>query len=216
VKPTRLDPLRRFLDQHGLPADATTLARFDQYLALLRQANRAMNLIGPLSDAEVVRDLFCDSLSLAALLKPLPDVVIDVGSGAGFPGLPLKLIAPDIALHLVEPRQKRHQLLGIAASKLGLRGVHRHNARVEGCADALPPGGLVCSKAFAPVAEWLPLAARLAAPGGVVGVLCAADHWTDERAAEAAALGLTPEGQLETRREAGPARLTLTLRRAAL
>jgi 16S rRNA (guanine527-N7)-methyltransferase len=212
MQPTpRLRPLDAFLSQHGLPHDASTLTQFDLYLSLLKQGNKAMNLIGPLSDAEIVHDLLCDSLSIAALLNPLPPVIIDIGSGAGFPGLPLKILSPSVSLHLVEPRQKRYHFQGIAARALKLTGVTRHNARVEDCAPNLPPSALVCSKAFAPVEQWLPIAASLAAPSGFVAVLCAEDHWTADRDAQARALGLSILHRLVTPRHGSPPRLTLIL-----
>lgn len=206
-----LQILKDYLAAQNLPNTKAVIAGFRNYLGLLKQGNRTMNLIGPLSEAEIVTDLFCDSLSLAALLNPLPSVVIDIGSGAGFPGIPLKLLQPDIALHVVEPRQKRHYFLGHASRALGLQNVIRHNARIEDCAPSLPQNALVCSKAFAPVDQWLPLAASLCGPQGFVGVLCTADHWTPTIDALTASLSLTILHRLSTPRLSSPPRLTLIL-----
>ncbi len=207
-----LQILKDYLAEENLPNTKAVIAGFRNYMGLLKQGNRTMNLIGPLPEAEIVTDLFCDSLSLAALLKPLPSVVIDIGSGAGLPGIPLKLLQPDIALHLVEPRQKRHYFLGLAIRTLGLQNVTRHNARIEDCAHALPPNALVCSKAFAPVDQWLPLAASLCGPQGFIGVLCTADHWTPAIDALAASLSLSILHRRSTPRPfPHPPRLTLIL-----
>lgn len=183
-----LQPLAHFLQERRLPHDQAVLARFDTYLSLLLKGRKKMNLIGPLSTQEIINTLFCDSLTIAALRFPLPIPIMDVGSGAGLPSLPLKFIQPDAPLMLVEPREKRHRFLGHVVRTLGLKDVSRHRVRIEAMPEETV--GCLCSKAFAPLKVWLEVAAPRVRPGGVVAVLCADSHWNSERERQADQLGL--------------------------
>ena len=184
-----MDTLRKFLAPHGLDSD-DVIEGFIKYLALLQRGRRAMNLIGPLDRGEIIKELFCDCLTLATLQHPLPSPILDIGSGAGLPGVPLKLVQPDATLWLVEPREKRYRFLGQVIRQLGLTDAERHRSRIEDI--ELPLAGTVCSKAVAPVKQWLPMAAaRVRRPDGVVAVLCADEHWSTARENQAKDLGLT-------------------------
>lgn len=82
------------------------------YFAELKRWNKKINLIGPGSDKDIIESHFLDCL---ALINILPEgrttTLLDVGSGAGFPGLVLKICRPDLDVTLVEPRQKRVSFL---------------------------------------------------------------------------------------------------------
>ena len=85
------------------------------------------------SAAAIVQDLFIDSLLFLALLPPRPLALVDIGAGAGIPGLPLRLADPAIAVTLVEARRKRISFLLAAQRELDLGNV----AVKEGRAEAL-------------------------------------------------------------------------------
>lgn len=94
----------------GVPLSPETAERFDIYAARLVEANRQVNLTAITDPAGILVKHFLDSLTLVPLLKeqPVPDLsLIDVGTGAGFPGVPLALACPGLRLTLLDSLQKR-------------------------------------------------------------------------------------------------------------
>ncbi len=160
--PTRL---RNFAESHGLPWGESIAARFETYLDLLEQFRDSMNLVGPMRRAQIVADLFIDSL-IPATLRPPEGPILDVGTGAGLPGLPLKITYPDRPITLVEPRRKRSTFLKIATNRLDLADVSLERARIEEL--DVRPFDYVVSKAFQPPADWLETAAPFRAEKGVI------------------------------------------------
>lgn len=181
-----LDQLQTFCDRHGIVTDGGVLDRFETFLDLLERFNGKMNLIGPMERTEVVDSLFCDSLVVGVVTTPR-GAVLDVGSGAGFPGFPLAIVWPTVQFTLVEPRRKRSQFLEIARRRLHLDNVEVIRARIEEVEPAL--FDVVCSKAFQPPAEWVQTAAEWCKPDGTVVALHAADAY-DEMVASASEVGL--------------------------
>ena len=109
---------------------ADQLARLDRYAALLVEYNQRVNLTA-ITDPEGIEDRhFVDSLLLAAQ----PEVagrLVDVGSGAGFPGVVAKIYKPDLELTLLEPTGKRLDFLRFVCAELGLTGVEFLKERAE-------------------------------------------------------------------------------------
>ena len=105
-------------------------AAFAAYCELLLDWNSRMNLTAITEPGEVAQKHFADSLLPAALL-PEGAKVIDVGTGAGFPGLPLKILRPDIRLTLLDSLQKRIGFLQALCEALGLSDVAFFHARAE-------------------------------------------------------------------------------------
>lgn len=105
----------------GVELSDEMLADFDRYAALLRSWNTRMNLASKASLAKIETRHILDSLTAALALGGAPSgKVIDVGSGAGFPGLPLKILYPKVELTLVEATQKKARFLEAAVEALGL------------------------------------------------------------------------------------------------
>lgn len=105
----------------GVELSAEALVGFDRYAALLRSWNTRMNLVSKGSLAKIESRHLLDSLTAALALGGAPSgKVIDVGSGAGFPGLPLKIVYPKVELTLVEVTQKKARFLEAAVEALGL------------------------------------------------------------------------------------------------
>ena len=174
-----------FAEAH-LEVTPRIVEQFDVYTRLLVETNERTNLIGPFDALRIVEELFCDSLRLLQVVS-IPDGawVLDVGSGAGFPGLPLKIVQPSILLRLVEPRRHRNAFLGLVARELELENVERLSCKIE---DLPPtPHALVCSKAFLPVEHWPQVAAPFCGEQGIIGVLGSLQEW--ERCAPALGLG---------------------------
>lgn len=122
----------------GIPAllgrapTAEERRRFSRYLELLLQWDKVHDLTGLKSAHDVVRNLFLDSLLfLIPMPKRRPLRVVDIGSGAGIPGLPLRIVDPEIALTLIESRQKRVSFLATVRRELGLDDVHVREGRAE-------------------------------------------------------------------------------------
>ena len=103
---------------------------FDQYLSLLDKWASKINLTAINGERNRVTRLILDSLNVAPLIDDGMRV-IDVGSGAGLPGIPVKIARPGVELVLCESRQKRSDFLKEVARKLGLPGVSVFDARAE-------------------------------------------------------------------------------------
>lgn len=98
--------------------------QFLVYLSHLLTWNRTTNLTSITDSHEIISKHFVDSLTaLVAFNFPFQGVVVDVGSGAGFPGIPLKIVRSDIRLVLVEPSQKKSSFLHLIVGALKLEHV---------------------------------------------------------------------------------------------
>lgn len=132
--------LARGAPELGLSLDAFQLEQFDTYYNELADWNRRMNLTSVIDRTEVQVKHFLDSLTLLpAIGHNLPPGarVVDVGAGAGFPGLPLKITCPNIHLTLLESTRKKAAFLGHMVESLNLSGVEVHAGRAEELAHQL-------------------------------------------------------------------------------
>lgn len=102
----------------GCRLSENAIGKFRVYLRELLKWNQSVNLIGLKEERKVIASLFIDSLACGLAFSPLkPDSIVDVGSGAGFPGVPLKIAYPHVSLTLIEPNLKKaaflHSIIGI-------------------------------------------------------------------------------------------------------
>jgi len=129
VRPAILATLRD--PQFGLDIDiersATLIA---QYLNELYKWNKKINLTSEKDEPSILAKHIYDSLQYSRAVRR-GGRILDIGSGAGFPGLPLKIIFPDCQIVLVESRRKRASFLSSAIRKLGLTGIEVCNKRAE-------------------------------------------------------------------------------------
>jgi 16S rRNA (guanine527-N7)-methyltransferase len=88
-----------------------SLDKLTHYLALLEKWQRAVNLVSPSTLPDAWNRHFVDSAQLGALLDEEKTVLFDFGSGAGFPGMALAILYPQLAVHLVESDQKKCSFL---------------------------------------------------------------------------------------------------------
>jgi 16S rRNA (guanine527-N7)-methyltransferase len=126
-----MEQLQKGAAHFGLSLDAQTLARFEAYLDFLFECNQVMNLTAITDRAEAVQKHFLDSLALAAAVDLQGKRLIDIGTGAGFPGLPLKIAIPSLEVTLLDSQQKRVTFLEELTARLGLTGVSCVHARAE-------------------------------------------------------------------------------------
>ena len=125
--------------KHGLEELNITLTdeqieQFLQYYEMLVEKNKVMNLTGITEYEEVIQKHFLDSLSL---IRVIPDIasqkltVIDLGTGAGFPGIPLKIACPELEITLMDSLNKRILFLQEVIDALGLKKVSAVHGRAE-------------------------------------------------------------------------------------
>lgn len=124
--------LQEGLRRLGLDSGEAVIGQFLTYYELLISYNQNVNLTAITAPEEVAVKHFLDSVALLGLYElPRGARVVDVGTGAGFPGLPLKLVRPDIDLTLVDALGKRVTFLRMCADTLGLTQVNCLHARAE-------------------------------------------------------------------------------------
>lgn len=105
-------------------------AAFNRYAEMLRECNEKINLTAITEPEEVKIKHFLDSCSAAELL-PGGASVLDIGSGAGFPGLPLKIVRPDLTVTLLDSVNKKVAFVSDVVAELKLSGVTAVHARIE-------------------------------------------------------------------------------------
>ncbi len=125
------ETLRRGLEEMRLPCSEETLRRFRVYYDLLEARNRVMNLTAVSGEDESAAKHFLDSAAPLLRFPMAGTRVIDVGSGAGFPGLPLRILEPDIRLSLLDAQQKRVGFLREVCGALGFDDVRCVHGRAE-------------------------------------------------------------------------------------
>ncbi len=162
------DALRVGLETFRLPVGAEALRRLERYAERLLAWNRKVNLTRITAPAEVAEKHLVDSLVL------LPSVagartLLDVGSGAGLPGVPLACVRPDLAVTCCDSAAKKVAFVKAVSADLAL-SVRALAVRAAGDPDreGLPRAEAVVSRALADPDAWVPLGARYLADGGVL------------------------------------------------
>lgn len=131
---------RKDIEAFGITLTEQQINQFLVYYEMLVEWNQMMNLTAITEYEEVMKKHFVDSISLVKAYDVSKSVsVIDVGTGAGFPGLALKIAYPQLKLTLLDSLNKRIQFLNAVIEKLGLDGVDTIHGRAE---DFAKPGKL--------------------------------------------------------------------------
>ena len=115
----------------GLTPSEQQINAFVTYLSELKKWNRVYNLTGLRKDEDIVIKHFLDSLLYLEAMPAGKIEAADIGSGAGFPGIPLKIIRPEIKLFLIEPSEKKSAFLRNIIGELGLKETEVVEKRVE-------------------------------------------------------------------------------------
>ena len=159
------DELSRGLEALDLSLPKDAQAKLLQHVELVAKWNRVYNLTAVRELEHMLTQHVFDSIAVASHLKG--STLIDVGSGAGFPGIPLAIVQPALAVTLLEANHKKSAFLKQAVIELGLKNAHVVNARV-GTWKAQAPSDIVISRAFSDLAEFVALAGHLCADAGLL------------------------------------------------
>lgn len=162
------EDLARGLDALHLPLSGGTQRKLLDYLALIEKWNRVYNLTAVREPRQMLTQHVLDSLAVVPYV--MSERLVDVGSGAGLPGIPLALALPRTHVTLVESNHKKSTFLNQALIELGLKNVDVVNARVEAW-DTPIRFPVVISRALSDLAEFVRLAGRLCAKGGVLAAM---------------------------------------------
>jgi 16S rRNA (guanine527-N7)-methyltransferase len=150
--------------------DETRLGVISIYINLLLKWNARINLTAIREPSEIVQRHFGESLFVAKYLldQQLPQTAIDLGSGAGFPGVPFAMLAPEVQVTLIESQQKKATFLKELVHALGLKNVQVFSDRAENYPNT---ADLVMLRAVEKFEQALPMAARLTKAGGRVALM---------------------------------------------
>lgn len=173
---------------YGLALSENALESFRRYYDFLEEKNRVMNLTAITGEADIAALHFLDSLWLLTLESFADKSVIDIGSGAGFPGLPLKIAEPRITLTLLDALQKRVAFMAELTAQLRLPEVTCLHARAEEAAltDLRDSYDFAVSRAVAGLNVLCELCLPFVKPGGVFIAMKGIDSDQEIKTAEIA------------------------------
>ena len=149
----------------GLTSDLEQCRQLLAFLGLLRKWNRVYNLTAIGDPVDMLRLHILDSLSIQPFL--CGKRVLDVGTGAGLPGIPLAVMRPDLHFTLLDSSAKKTRFVQQAAIELGLRNVTVATSRIE-TFKASEGFDIILARAYAALADIVAQTARLLNPGGMI------------------------------------------------
>lgn len=158
--------LTKGLEFLRIPYSGAQIEAFSLYLTELKKWNRAYNLTALKTDTDIVIKHFLDSLLFLKVLPLNVRSIADIGSGAGFPGLPIKIMRPDIEMVLIEPVQKKALFLEHMQRQLKVDGLSVRNCRIEDIHDLLVDAAV--TRALFSVGEFINKADRILGEMGVL------------------------------------------------
>ena len=121
-----------YLDGYGVSVSDEQINQLDKYYEIMTETNKSLNLTAITEFSDVLIKHYIDSVSIIRDIDMSREIsVIDVGTGAGFPGMVLKIIFPSINITLFDSLQKRLTFLNGVISELGLTGIHTCHGRAE-------------------------------------------------------------------------------------
>lgn len=126
-----IELLVKGFDQFGISLSDQEINSFDHYNKMLAKWNEKINLTAIVEEREVVIKHFIDSVSVLRFFPDDASSLIDVGTGAGFPGIPIKIVRNDINVTLLDSLEKRVRFLNSVIDETGLKGITAIHGRAE-------------------------------------------------------------------------------------
>src|SRR5207302_4142132 len=149
--------IRRALGEFKIPIFDDQVLQIQQYIRILLTWNEKVNLTAIRDPLEILYRHFCESMYAAEAIPLQNGRLADVGSGGGFPGLPLKIMRPELQVFLVESNIKKVTFIAAVIRELGLSGAQVLGGRYQELAEEVAPLDYVCSRAlgeFPGFLEW--------------------------------------------------------------
>jgi 16S rRNA (guanine527-N7)-methyltransferase len=171
VEKTLLNTLSEGAAAIGIRLDQKELDHFAIYYRELLLWNRRINLVSEKSSREIVIRHFLDSLTAASSITRRDGLLIDLGSGAGFPGIPLRIVLPELQLMLVESSRKKTSFLSHIVRALPLEGVTVVRERIEALIGEKALAGscdTVLSRAAFKLSQLIRMASFFLKEGGIL------------------------------------------------
>ena len=163
--------LKKGLKELGYVPETDIVRSFMTYLAELKRWNRAYNLTSLKKDEDVIIKHFLDSLLYLKAISNNTIRVADVGSGAGFPGVPIKIIRPEIEMCLIEPSQKKCAFLSYIIRKLTLKRIEVIEKRIEEIKvnqELVLPVDVAVTRALFSIKNYLKKTSHIVRQGGIL------------------------------------------------
>jgi 16S rRNA (guanine527-N7)-methyltransferase len=163
--------LKEGLSELGLIPAEEQINAFITYLSELKRWNKAYNLTGIKKDEDIVIKHFLDSL---LYLKAMPDGelrIADVGSGAGFPGIPIKIVRPEIQMYLIEPTGKKGAFLRHVIRQLDLKKTEVIEKTIEEVnlnQELALPVDIAVTRALFDIKEFIKRSSHIVKKGGII------------------------------------------------
>jgi 16S rRNA (guanine527-N7)-methyltransferase len=151
------DTIRRALAEFQLAPSDQQIVYIQQYMKLLLTWNDKVNLTAIRDPLEILHRHFCECMYAAATVPVENGRLADVGSGAGFPGIPLKIMRPDLQVFLIESNMKKATFLAEVLRNIELPDTRVLVSRYEELGEEVSPLDFVCSRAlgdFGPFLAW--------------------------------------------------------------
>ena len=151
--------------QLGITPTGAQIENLCAYIALLQKWNSAFNLVGTSNAQELIQKHLLDSIAIGPFIKYSP--VLDVGSGAGLPGIPLAITLPKLSFRLLDANNKKVRFMRQAAIELNLSNIEIIHSRVEDYRPDQAPRSVI-TRAFAPLDKALNILSTVCADNGQV------------------------------------------------
>jgi len=160
--------LRQCADELGIKLDSNALGRFGLFAAELKKWNRKINLTSIRDDRDIVVKHFADSLTLIGVIGKA-ESLLDIGSGGGFPAIPLKILLPSLSVVSVDSVEKKILFQRHAARILNLHDFNAIHARAEELVEKYPSRfDCIVSRAFSDLPYFASLALPLIQDTGLI------------------------------------------------
>lgn len=159
--------LKRGLRDLGYELETELLNTFMTYLTELKKWNKAYNLTGIKKDEDIITKHFLDSLLYMKVMPGGALKVADIGSGAGFPGIPIKIIRPEVEMYLIESSVKKSIFLRHIVKLLKIKNVEVMEERVENIKESLCVD-VAMTRALFSIEDFIKKASHIVKEGGIL------------------------------------------------